>query len=325
VSAQDIAILAEVQRGSLAPITYELLGGARKLAQSTGGRVIAFLLGDNVENLGGLLGAADRVLVVQDSQLASCSPEPHLAVLENLIRSEQPRAVLLGSTTVGLDLASLLAARLNSPIVTACRSVQAVEDRLSVVSQLYAGKMLADVELTGSPAILVVVSGSFREWKEGGAAQIEVRPSPVPLEAGPITFEEMILPEAGDVDITQQGILVSVGRGIRQAENIELAEELAQALGGVVSASRPVVDQGWLPQTRQVGTSGMTVKPKCYLALGISGAPEHVSGMQDSELIIAINSDPNAPIFDIADYGVVTDLLDLVPALTEALKNRTRG
>lgn len=323
MSTQDIAILPEVQQESLAPITYELLGGARELAQSTGGEVIAFLLGDKVENLGHSLGAADRILVIQDSQLASFSPEPYLAVLENLVRSEQPRALLLGSTTIGLDLASSLAARLEAPIVSSCRSIQALEDRLSVVSRLYAGKMLADVELTGSPAVLVVLPGSFRELKEGGAAQVEVRPSPVPLEAGAITFEEMILPEAGDVDITQQDILVALGRGIQQEENLELAEELADALGGVLCASRPVVDQGWLPQTRQVGTSGMTVKPKCYLSLGISGAPEHISGMKDSELIIAINSDPNAPIFDTANYGAVTDLLDVIPALTEALKTRS--
>ena len=117
----------------------------------------------------------------------------------------------------------------------------------------------------------------------------------------------MILPEAGDVDITQQEVLVAVGRGIQQQDNLEVAEELAAALGGAVAASRPIVDQGWLPATRQVGKSGMTVKPKCLISLGISGAPEHVEGMKDAELIIAVNTDPNAPIFDVADYGVVAD------------------
>ena len=136
----------------------------------------------------------------------------------------------------------------------------------------------------------------------------------MPLDTGAAAFEEMILPDATDVDITQQDVLVGVGRGIQQEDNLEVAEQLAQALGGVLAASRPIVDQGWLPTTRQVGKSGMTVKPKCFFALGISGVPEHVEGMKDSGLIIAVNTDPNAPIFDVAHYGVVADLLDVAPA-----------
>ncbi len=135
-----------------------------------------------------------------------------------------------------------------------------------------------------------------------------------------MVFEEMILPDTTDVDITQQDVLVAVGRGIQQQENIELAEELAQALGGAVCASRPIVDQNWLPTTRQVGKSGMIVKPKVYFALGISGAPEHQEGMKGADLIIAVNTDPRAPIFDVAQYGAEIDVLDLLPALTEAVR-----
>jgi electron transfer flavoprotein alpha subunit len=144
----------------------------------------------------------------------------------------------------------------------------------------------------------------------------------VPLDDLKVGFVKWIEPAGGDVDITQQAILVSIGRGIGGAENIELAEELAAALGGAVSASRPVTDAGWLPKTRQVGKSGLTVKPKVYLALGISGAPEHLEGMRNSELIIAINTDPKAPIFDVAHYGATCDMLDLMPALTEAVRAR---
>ncbi|MBI4786388.1 MAG: electron transfer flavoprotein subunit alpha/FixB family protein, partial [Chloroflexi bacterium] len=133
-------------------------------------------------------------------------------------------------------------------------------------------------------------------------------------------FKQLIEPEAADVDITKQDILVSVGRGIQSADNLELVEELANALGGAVSASRPIVDNGWLPKARQVGKSGSTVKPKLYFAVGISGAPEHLEGMRDAPLIIAINSDPNAPIFDVAHYGIAADLFDVVPALTEKIK-----
>jgi electron transfer flavoprotein alpha subunit len=135
-----------------------------------------------------------------------------------------------------------------------------------------------------------------------------------------MVFRAMIRPEAGGVDITKEEILVSVGRGIESQENIELVEELAQAIGGTVSASRPIVDSGWLPKVRQVGKSGVTVKPKLYVAVGISGAPEHLQGMKDAELIVAINADPDAPIFGVADYGVCGDLFDVVPALTECAK-----
>ena len=166
----------------------------------------------------------------------------------------------------------------------------------------------------------MVLPGSFRANGVAGKAVVEQRQLAKPLENGAARFEQWILPESGDLDITQQEILVAVGRGIQQKENIEVAEELAQALGGALCASRPVIDQGWLPATRQVGKSGMTVKPRCFLALGISGAPEHVEGMKDSDLIVAVNTDPKAPIFDVAHYGVVADVLDLAPALTNALK-----
>ena len=167
----------------------------------------------------------------------------------------------------------------------------------------------------------MVMPGSFRPTDETGQGPSRAaHASPRRLTPGAVRFEEWILPEAGDVDITQQDVLVAVGRGIQQKDNVELAEELAQALGGAVCASRPVVDQGWLPATRQVGKSGMTVKPKLYLALGISGAPEHLEGMKGADLIIAVNTDPKAPIFDVAHYGAEVDVLDLLPALVEAVE-----
>ncbi len=182
--------------------------------------------------------------------------------------------------------------------------------------------MVAEVRVAQSPAVLMVLPGSFRPAAEPGKGRVEQRAVSVPLEPGAVRFEGFILPEAGDVDITQQDVLVAVGRGIQQKDNVELAEELAQALGGAVCASRPVVDQGWLPATRQVGKSGMTVKPKAYLALGISGAPEHQEGMKGSGLIVAVNTDPKAPIFDVAHYGAEIDALELLPALVEAAKAR---
>jgi electron transfer flavoprotein alpha subunit len=181
--------------------------------------------------------------------------------------------------------------------------------------------MLAAARIEATPAVVTLLPGSYRALEAGPAPAAEVGPCPVPIETGPIQYRAMIPPEAGDIDITQENILVAVGRGIEQEDNMEVAEEFATAIGGQLCASRPIVDQGWLPTTRQVGKSGMTVKPKCYVALGISGAPEHLEGVQGSDLIIAINTDPDAPVFDVAHYGIVGDLLDIVPAVTEALED----
>ena len=325
MSAQDIIVLAESNQGALSDITFELLAGARRLAASTGGQVVAVLLSDDGGKHAEAMSAADRIVIINDPLLASYSPEPYLAVLESVIASEAPRAVLIGSTTTGLDLAPMLGAKLDASVIVGSQKATVEGDVVKVTSGICGGKILADVEVKGSPAILLVLPGSFRPGEESGAAQVETKSSPVPLQPGAITFEEMILPEAGDVDITQQDILVAVGRGIQQEDNMEVAAELAKALGGELAASRPIIDQGWLPTTRQVGKSGMIVKPKLYLALGISGAPEHQEGMSGSDLIIAVNTDPAAPIFEVAHYGVEMDMMDLTEALTEAVRNRTEG
>jgi len=322
MSAQDILVLAEINRETVADVTLELLGAARALASATGGKVVVVVPSAAGSRYAPALSAADRIVLVDDPQLAAYSPEPYLAVLAEIIAAEGPRAVLIGGTAIGWDMAPLVAARLKAPLVIGCKAIQVDGECLTVTASFCGGKMQADVQISDRPAILMALPGSFRPAAEAGQAAVETRPSAVPAQPSAVVFEKLILPEAGDVDITQQEVLVGVGRGIQQKENMELAEELAQALGGALCASRPVIDQGWLPPTRQVGKSGMTVKPRCFIALGISGAPEHVEGMKDSGLIVAVNSDPNAPIFDVAHYGVVADLLDLTPALTEALKAR---
>jgi electron transfer flavoprotein alpha subunit len=322
MSARDVLVLAEIQRDALADISLELLSAARGLVAATGGEVVAVVLSQDGAHYAPSLGAADRIVLVNDPHLAAYAPEPYLAALEEVVVAEQPRAVLIGGTSIGWDLAPMLSARRNAPLVTGCKTVQADGEELTVTASFCAGKMMAEVQVAASPAVLMVLPGSFRPSSEAGKAQVETRALSAPLAPGAVEFEEMMFPEAGDVDIAQQEILVAVGRGIQQKDNIELAEELAQALGGAVCASRPVVDQGWLPATRQVGKSGMTVKPKLYLALGISGAPEHQEGMKASELIIAVNTDPKAPIFDVAHYGAEVDALELLPALVEAVQAR---
>ncbi|MCD4726998.1 MAG: electron transfer flavoprotein subunit alpha/FixB family protein [Pirellulales bacterium] len=322
MSAQDILVLVESRGDALADVTFELLAAGRELARATGGEVLAVVLGPGGAAHAPALAAADRIITVDDSQLAEYSPEPFVAALREVIEAEQPRAVLTASTSIGWDVAPLLAARLDAPLATGCQAILPDGDGLMVTASFCGGKMLAECRLAASPAILMMLPGSHRPTGETGKGELEQRKPAAPIEPGAIAFEQWIYPEAGDVDITQQDVLIAVGRGIQQQDNVELAEELAQALGGAVCASRPVVDQGWLPATRQVGKSGMTVKPKFYLALGVSGAPEHQEGMKGAELIIAVNTDPKAPIFDVAHYGAEADMLDLMPALGEALAAR---
>jgi electron transfer flavoprotein alpha subunit len=320
MSVQDVLVVADIQRGTLADITLELLAAARGVATATGGQVLAVVLSPDGATYATSLGAADRIVLVDDPQLAGYSPEPMVTALQEIVQTEVPRTVLIGATSIGWDLGPLLAARLGAPLVTGCKAVEAEGDALRVTTSFCGGKMMAEVQIKASPAVLVVLPGSFRPDGQAGTAVVQQRKPTVPLAPGAVSFDDWILPEAGDIDITQQDVLVAVGRGIQQKDNLELAEELAQALGGVVCASRPVVDQGWLPPTRQVGKSGMSVKPKLYLALGISGAPEHQEGMKDAETIIAVNTDAKAPIYDVAHFGAEVDVLELLPALTEAIQ-----
>jgi electron transfer flavoprotein alpha subunit len=224
---------------------------------------------------------------------------------------------------MGLDQAGGLSVALGWPLCAYCRDVRLEDGTLTAVSQIYGGKLMAEALVEGEHAICALLPGSAQSGagRVPGSPAVEALPAP-DLGTPRIRFKRLIQPEAGDVDITRQPVLVSVGRGIQSQDNLPLAEELARALGGALSASRPIVDQGWLPKTRQVGKSGLAVKPKLYLALGISGAPEHIEGMRGAELIVAINTDPGAPIFDVAHYGVVADLFDVLPPLTEKITSK---
>jgi electron transfer flavoprotein alpha subunit len=188
-----------------------------------------------------------------------------------------------------------------------------------VTCQLYAGKITARVRFDGGRGIATVVAGAFPAVAGEMPGSPSIERLPPAASDDRVRFRRLIRPEAGDVDITRQPILVSVGRGIGEAENLGAAEALAAVLGGAVSSSRPIADAGWLPRTRQVGKSGLRVKPRLYFALGISGAPEHLEGMRDAELIVAVNTDPHAPIFGVAHYGAVADILEVMPALTQRL------
>jgi electron transfer flavoprotein alpha subunit len=258
------------------------------------------------------------VLTVDHPALTDYTPEAWEKALLHLVNERQPRLVLIANTTIGMDLGAGLSAAWGAPLVAYTVRLEADGSDIVATAQVYGGKLLAEVELSGDRGICTVVAGSFPAAGAGaGSPAVEAVPPPAGLDDLKTSFLTMVEPEGGDVDITGAEMLVSVGRGIGSQDNLEEVQELADALGAPLSASRPITDAGWLPKTRQVGKSGLKVKPKVYLTFGISGAPEHLEGMRDAELIIACNTDEAAPIFDVAHYGTTVDLFDLVPALTD--------
>jgi len=318
--AGNIWVLAENWKGELSEATFELLALGRELADGLSVPLEAVLLGHESKNLAEALGAADKVLYVEHKALGDPSAEAATQALAQLAKSKSPQAVLVPLTNVSWDLLGLLPAELKAPLLNFCQDVRVVGGRLEAHCLLYGGKMAARA-VAQSPAILAILPGARSPEKGRGTKTPAVEEVAISFAAAArVQFKQYIEPEAGDVDITQQPVLISVGRGIQTQDNIALAEELAEALGGAVSGSRPIIDQGWLSLSRQVGKSGASVKPKLYLAAGISGAPEHVEGMKNAELIVAINMDAQAPIFNVAHYGIVGDVLELLPLLTEEVR-----
>lgn len=320
--ANAILVLAEQLRGEIADITFEMLGAARAVAAVNGAPVHALLLGSEAAPLAAKLGAADKVFVVDNPQLNLAPADAAAAALKAALDKNPADLVFVGCTNVSLGVGSILAAQTGLPLVNFCRALKAEGGAVVCTSQLFGGKIFTDVKLPDGRGIVCIYPGAFPVDAGRSDKNPAVEKMDLPVETPKVVFKQYLEPETGDVDITKQTVLVGVGRGIQTQDNVQLAEELAQVLGGAVCASRPVIDQGWLPLSRQVGKSGMTVKPRVYFAFGISGAPEHWEGMQNSQCIIAINTDPKAPIFDGAHYGAVADALEVLPVLTEKIKAR---
>jgi electron transfer flavoprotein alpha subunit len=314
--SNDVFVIVDHLEGSISDISFEMVGKAKEIAAVFGGKSVAVVLGSSV--LANVF-ASDATLFVEDAVLAQFNPEAYGKVIEALVKERSPRLVMFGWTATGMDLAAWLSARLGQPCAAYVKGLSVEDGSLVISSQVYGGKMTAETSPEGDMAIVACVAGSFPAEPGRGATPAEQIASPVALDGLKTTFVAAIKPESSDVDITAQDKLVSIGRGIGGKENVELAEELAKALGATVSSSRPVVDAGWLPRTRQVGKSGLKVKPKLYLMLGISGAPEHLEGMKSAELIIAVNTDKKAPIFNVAHYGATADLFEVVEAMLELL------
>lgn len=313
----DILVLVEHRRGEIRDITFEMLMKGKTLSEKTGKPLTALLLGNDVGEMAeGLKDLANRVVLIEDPKLENFNSEIYQRVLGNVIEQEKPFLLFIGHTAFGMDLAPTLATQMKAPLATDCTDVMVDDDQIRAIRQTYGGKLNVEVRLKPAPCSMVTVrpaSVSVEDYSLAG--EITRVTSPLTEEIASKRFLEYVEAAAGEVDITQANILVSVGRGIKDPEYIPMVQELANSLGATLSCSRPVVDKKWLPKDRQVGTSGKTVKPTVYIAIGISGAFQHIAGMKGSGTIIAINRDPKAPIFNVAHYGIVGDLLKIVPAL----------
>jgi electron transfer flavoprotein alpha subunit len=320
---KEIIVLAEHRRGELRDVTWEMLSKGRQLGESIGAEIGVALLGKSVSPLAeALKPKAHRVFLIEDQRLDAYNSETYEKVLTQLITERKPLLTLIGHTAMGMDFAPALAAHLKMPLATDCIGIDATGEAFSLTRQLYGGKVNATVSfLKKGPYMVTVRSGAFPVVEKGALPGEMVKlPSPLTDEGLAKRFLQYVEAAVGEVDITQADILVSIGRGIKEAANIPIVKEFADALGATLSCSRPVVDKKWLPKDRQVGTSGKTVKPKVYVAIGISGAFQHIAGMKGAGTVIAINKDPKAPIFGVATYGIVADLFKIVPVLKDKVK-----
>lgn len=325
---KEIIVVAEHRRGELRDVTWEMLSKGRQLAETTSAELGVALLGKGMNALAeALKPRVKRVLLIEDQRLEAFNPETYKKVLIQMITERKPILTLIGHTAIGMDYAPRLATSLRMPLATDCIGIEAKDESFSLIRQLYGGKVNAEVSFTRKgPFMVTVRPGAFPVVeKEPLAGEIVSIPSPLTDEGLARRFVEFVEAAAGEVDITQADILVSVGRGIKEAENLPIVKELADALGGALACSRPVVDKKWLPKGCQVGTSGKTVKPKVYIAVGISGAFQHIAGIKGAGTIIAINKDPKAPIFSVANYGIVGDLFKIVPVIKDKIKEMKKS
>jgi len=324
--ADTILVVVEQKDGKLNRISWETLTGAQALAAATGWTLEAAVVGSGVGDVANEVAAKKlaKVYVLESSKLEPYTPDGFVAALKGFVEQKQPKLVLMPHTYQVRDFAPKLATALNRALISDAIGYKYEGGKLLFTRPMFQGKFVADVSFTGhAPYFATFQSGAYRGDK------VEEGSSPAPVETVNVEIADGVIrnkPEAPfkeakqAVDLTQAEIIVSVGRGIKEQKNIELAQQLAAALGGEIAASRPICDSGWLPMDRQVGSSGQTVAPKLYFALGISGAIQHVVGMKGSRSIIAVNKDSEAPIFEIADIAVVGNLFDIVPPLIEEVK-----
>ena len=313
----EIFALIEHRQGVVRDISYEVLACGRKLAEKQHTKLTAVLFGYNpgdfVEKL---KTQAHRLLVIDNEIYKDFNSELYQITLNEIIKKHNPMLLLMGHSAFGMDLCPALATQMGIPFTTDCLDIEITDNVVRVTRQMFHGKLNARVLLHENPSYMITLrSGCFPATESSLDGTVEKIDTPVSVQPDYRKFIEYIEAAIGEVDITKADIVVSVGRGIKEQSNLAVIEDFAETVGGVVGCSRPVVDAGWLPKDRQIGSSGKTVKPKLYIAFGISGAFQHIAGMKNADTIIAVNKDSNAPIFNDADYGIVDDLFKVVPVL----------
>ena len=321
--ANGILVFAEHRAGNFGKITFEALAAGQQLGAALGQPVTAVVLGPDAA-LAQEIAAyrLAKVVSVEHAQLADYTPDGYAAALEQAIKTLAPQFVVMAHTYLVRDCAPKLAARFGRDVISDCVRATVADGTVTFARRIFLGKIDADVVPAGAPPVFATFqSGAYRaEQAERGAGAAVVESMQVEVGEVRMKPEPPFREVKQAVDLSKADVIVAVGRGIKSQENLALVQQLADALGAEVAASRPICDAGWLPIDRQIGSSGQTVQPKLYIALGISGAIQHLVGMKNASTIVAVNKDPEAPIFDIADYGIVGDLFEVVPVLTEAIK-----
>lgn len=318
----NVLVIAEQRNGILKKVSFEMLGTGSDLAAALGGNVEAALLGSKLDGLADSLAqyGATKVYVTDDDGLASYSSEGYTSTLAALIERVEPGIVLIGATAMGKDLGPRLAAQLGVGLASDCIALELADGRLLATRPIFAGKALAKVRLKGDPQ-MATVRANVLPTPEPDAEKTAVI-EPLPIAPGDVRAKVVAVVGAGEgeIDVAEADIIVSGGRGVAGPEGFAPVRSLAQTLGAAVGASRAAVDAGWIEHAHQVGQTGKTVTPNLYVACGISGAIQHLAGMKTSKAIVAVNRDPEAPIFKVADYGIVGDLFEVVPLLEKEFK-----
>jgi electron transfer flavoprotein alpha subunit len=320
--SNNVLVFAEQRDGILKKVAFEMLGVGADLATAQGGVVEAALLGSGVGDLPGTLAqyGATKVYVADDPSLASYSSEGYANTLAALIDEIKPAILLIGATAMGRDLAPRLAGRLGVGVASDCTALEIADGRLLATRPIFAGKALAKVRLNGDPQLATLRPNVLPAPEPDAGASATVQP--VAAAAGDVRAKVVDIVGAGEgeIDVAEADIIVSGGRGVAGSEGFAPIRSLAKTLGAAVGASRAAVDAGWIEHAHQVGQTGKTVTPNLYIACGISGAIQHLAGMKTSKVIVAVNKDPEAPIFKIADYGIVGDLFQVAPLLEKEFK-----
>ena len=324
--SKNVYVVAEQRDGKVMKVSYELIGKARDLADALGQDVVAVLMGSNIAEAAGELAkaGADKVIYVDDAMLAEYVTEPYAKALTAVIKANDPEIVLFGASSIGRDLAPRVSARIHTGLTADCTKLEINEETklLEMTRPAFGGNIMATILCANHRPQMATVRPGVMQALASCDKVGEVEKFEVEFTAADMNVEivEVVKTEKKAVDITEAKILVSGGRGVGGPEGFEPLKDLAKALGGEVAASRAAVDSVWIDRDRQVGQTGKTVRPDLYVACGISGAIQHAAGMEESELIVAINKEESAPIFSICDLGIVGDLNKIVPKLTEALK-----